>query len=817
MQIVLGVCAAVLAAILANPAKAQQQPQPPQPQQQQQPQPPQPPQPSFTLDAAAAPNQQEVALTVQAPASLSFKIIRSGGPVTGNVAVNVTQFTNEQGVSKRVTISSPGATGDDLDQLSVPFSDTVLPITLKIPELPPGGKYTGRLMLSAGQAAPLIWRFVLTTASELRPATLVVDKSAETISVVRSWWVRWWFFAGDAPTVTVHVRDKTGNWPLEGVAARLEPGLKAPGSGFDFKKHMTATFNANGVADIFASAAQGQRQVPPRGQATIVLSFNDLEAGEYVIPLRFGATNSADDDLQRFTITVQVRDHLLSAFIVLLLAAAMSFLATRVVTTLRQRAAFLARVQAMRPAWLAREPATLPVIWLRATLRQAEDLSRRFFLRGQNELDAVLTGAAGMLAVLDRVRQARERIGAIPDVKVRLRARWRLDSLIQKFPAAALTDQDVARFNRDLDAFDNWCDPAEANREKAYWADLLPALKSRFSEVSASALKEGGGDVLAKKMLDLLNDYIQKEPEGLGKKMDAEDVFARLGLLWESRRDPAQVAEIVARHAGEKDTWKPIEQIYKIVDDGWWKQLNDPEIKKSIEIPAASNLDPPEAYQSIVFKLNVEGDPTILRSYLMQKKLIYRWTVDVLPTERFYKTATKGTLAVASTQPQVAQYSPVAGQLTARVRISYEGDQLPVEIESVAIPVGGSSAFGIAGAAERADLIGFAAVLITSVLSGITIYALAPTFGSLKDYLALFTWGASLDQGKNFVQALAAYNSTTPNPPAAPAAPAPTNSTGSARAETGGLITPRWSCAAIRPCRARNVRASARTSPDPHA
>jgi len=55
----------------------------------------------------------------------------------------------------------------------------------------------------------------------------------------------------------------------------------------------------------------------------------------------------------------------------------------------------------------------------------------------------------------------------------------------------------------------------------------------------------------------------------------------------------------------------------------------------------------------------------------------------------------------------------------------------------------------------------------------VAIYALTPTFGSLKDYIALFTWGAGIDQGKNFIQSLAAYSANTAARGPAAAAPAP--------------------------------------------
>jgi hypothetical protein len=74
------------------------------------------------------------------------------------------------------------------------------------------------------------------------------------------------------------------------------------------------------------------------------------------------------------------------------------------------------------------------------------------------------------------------------------------------------------------------------------------------------------------------------------------------------------------------------------------------------------------------------------------------------------------------------------------------------------VPIKKSHDFGILGIFEKADLIAFFAALVASIISGVAIYALTPTFGSLKDYIALFTWGAGIDQGKNFIQSLAAYS-----------------------------------------------------------
>jgi hypothetical protein len=485
-----------------------------------------------------------------------------------------------------------------------------------------------------------------------------------------------WPFVCAAPVAIANVRDKSGNWPLDGVSARLEPGLKFVGPGFPLKDHVQVKFDGNDVPNFFVTPPTGQRNVAPRGQATIQFTFSDLTAGEYTIPLRVTAKNSADDDLQRLTVTLQVHDHWIYAVLVLVLASLFSFLAARVVSGLRQRGQFLTRVSAMRPAWLESEPAVLPVTWLRATLSQAEKLSERYWLSGPNEIDARLAGAAGMLAVLERVSQVRERIESIPEPKVKQRAIWNLDKVIEHIPAAPLSEQDVGRFKADLATFDAWCDPDSGKREAAFWADLFGAIRTRHGEVQVTQLPPVAHD-LADYLLQLLvAEAIQSTPKDLPGKGAVLEVYERLSLLWEARTHEEWVDQIVKLHPKKKKqwdrtAWESIDKVYKVVDDGWWQHLIDLTPGQRKVEASTSTLDPVEAYGTVVFKLTAKAEKGLMSSYLVQKKLVYQWTIEVYG-KRWGRITTEAakTLNVESSQPQVPQYSPTAGKMKASVRIT---------------------------------------------------------------------------------------------------------------------------------------------------
>jgi hypothetical protein len=732
--------------------------------------------PTFTLDIAATP-AQETQLAIAAPTTLSFKIIRGGSPVPENFAVDVSQFINPQGITVPVSLSignnpDNGATHFEPGA----FTQGLLSVHLHVKQFPAPGKYTGHVIITSPgpDVKPTIWRFILSSASEVRPATLVVGPNAVTIAGARAFCLRpsdrsWCLDGEDDPlVVTVHMREKTGNWPLTGVMTRLESGVKTPGAGFDMSSQLAVKLNGQPVRDFFTSTsprtasssqppvpATGERTIPAGEQAAVTLTFSPREVGEYTIPLRFTAANSTDDDLQKLVVTLQVRNSLLPAIFVLIFAALFSFFATRVVSMLRQRAAFLARLRTLRPAWLADEPPILPVIWLRATLRLAEDLSSRFWLLGPNEIDARLTAAAAMLATLDRVRQVRGRIQMIPDPMVRQRAIWKLDEVVSELGAAPLSDQDVASFKAQLDGFDPWFDPDREKMKAAYWENLLPNIQAICAEARHVELPTESQN-LAKQNLKTALEDAQTAAKSLDEMIEAEVNYQRLSILLElCRQEQTGLLDRLDKPADEA----PIKELLALADDAWWALLKNLNGKLTVTGPSAT-LDPLESCESATFQVETPTKPFLTSTYLMRKKLTYLWTIAICNK----KGEQLGLLRVKSTQPRVAQYSPTAGSMTASVKISYEGDPGP-EVSGVPVPVTKSSDFRIFAKYEWADLIGFGLATAASIVSGLALYAFKPTFaGSLQDYLTLFTWGASIDQGKNFLQSLGAYAASTSKP-----------------------------------------------------
>jgi hypothetical protein len=299
--------------------------------------------------------------------------------------------------------------------------------------------------------------------------------------------------------------------------------------------------------------------------------------------------------------------------------------------------------------------------------------------------------------------------------------------------------------------------------EAAYWADLLPVIQALHAGAEAASLPDGV-QVLAKKLRELLKTAIDAPAPLLAEKIKAEVNYQRLAILLElcHRGQPDLV-----KYLGEPENMAPIERVRAVVDNAWWKLLKDGSQVAPKVVGPQGTLDPPEAYEIVSFQVDTPNKPFLRDTYLMQKKLTYRWTItiyDKVKTGQNVEAKERGKLEVVSLQPRVAQYSPYPGQMRASVKIEYEGEKGP-SADSEPVPITETTDFSVFSRYEMTDFYAFGLAAAVSIVSGLTLYVLKPTFvGSLQDYLTLFTWGASVDQGKNFLQSLGAYSAMTNKP-----------------------------------------------------
>jgi hypothetical protein len=713
------------------------------------------------LDVQAAPGQ-DVTLSVPANGKVPLNILRNAPLKPGNYQIHVSNFVNDSG-SIAVQLVDP-AKPDKVDVTLQAAWDAntplIIPLTLVAPDFYQGDKYSGTLIIAVEGLDPIIWKINLVRNAPPN-GTLVLDRQAVTLGIMRPF--PWWGQSQSQP-ITVNVREKTGKIALEGITARLESPLKAPPAGFDLSKNVAFSFNDQPISDFtrWSSAEKSgpNRSIPAYGQGTVGLSFVGLRPGEYDAVIRFQSNNSPNDDAQKLALTLQVRDHWLLALLVLLAAVILSFVSTKIVSSLRQKLDFMRRIEELKPAWLNDEPKLLPVVWAQAILRQSEDLSKRFWLTGEDQIEARLNQVKGTMAVLDRIRVLRNDIQNSTLRKyVKYRAIAKLNGIVSSIGSGFVDDSLVKDLDDSLTNLRQWLD--ENSRLKYYWRDFKMDIALLVSEVEPAFFPELYQPLSLAAKLDL--------PQDENAVIAIEDQYAKMKLLWERRTAPSE----------ELDRLKAVqtkEEIFKQADQEAWNRLNKATLE--IEMPSADDVNVLTAYTPAQFSIQPTNDESLAETYLFRHGLKFEWTFaakigkprkkqipesEKQPTPQTSKSKKQQTMKLTpvTEEPQVIQYFPKAGEVAISVEITWSGApgksiKLP---GSAPLPVSASNDFKIFRGLEKVEVISFVTAAMAAILTGFTtFYTKNSGFGTTSDYLTLFAWGFGVDQTKNFLQNLQAYS-----------------------------------------------------------
>ena len=101
------------------------------------------------------------------------------------------------------------------------------------------------------------------------------------------------------------------------------------------------------------------------------------------------------------------------------------------------------------------------------------------------------------------------------------------------------------------------------------------------------------------------------------------------------------------------------------------------------------------------------------------------------------------------------QYFPDAGEVAVWVELKFQGKPIVVK-SSETLSIGPTREFRIMKSFESAELLSWGVALALAVFSGLSIYYIdSAGWGSFKDFLTLFLWGAGMEQGKTFLQSAA--------------------------------------------------------------
>ncbi len=703
----------------------------------------------FTLDVESSAGS--VTLTRPDTGIVSLNLIYSGATAV-NAQIRTSPFLSETGQSIPVDILSDCATPSSKQAQPVAIAaqpNAVIPLCLFVAPLPAAKPFGGRLLITPSSGTPILKPLSFALPA-LQQGTLVLDQTAASQTVSRSWWP--WNAGTNQAQFSVRLREKTSAIALQGVSVRLEPAAATTANGLDLKSNVTFLLN-NGEADLDRyppdKADPASRTIPAGAQATVTILVHDLKPGDYTGVLRFSAANSAADDAQKLQLSVHVSDSVWWAVLWLLLAVAISFIGTKVLTTLRRRATLLQTVLTLQPQWFSTLPYTAPVVWLRAVLRQTQTLSKRFWLTSPDLIEANLSDAQRMLSVLDSIRQLREQMESYLHTMAFRLVAIKLDRVMARLGTSPLNDAAIQNINTELAPFKDWL--SDEKFPALFWKNIQPVMQSLLNDLASP----GAAGVLAQPYVILLkkavSDALATPPTSRGDVEQVYDQYAKLKILWDERQNidaligPAQDEDIV--------------HFLALADQRRWERTKDAEMQ--IDIPHATDPDGLEAYQVLEFSMTT-SNPDIDGSYLFRHKVKYHWHFKFTPEKgwrekRGWKRPPADVLLEpVSVGPRVVQYFPRAGNVQVSVELVYGNDSTSVGPRS-GPAIYPSSDFRPYQILAETEIASWLIAALTALATGLTMFYFKGTsWGTYQDYLTMLLWGMGVDQGKNFLQALQA-------------------------------------------------------------
>lgn len=717
----------------------------------------------------------------------------------------LTSFTSEQGnniVIKPSIVELPELKPFN-QHLTFSLDKPLLTLRLTIPELPTAGNYTGNLIVQCDNEVKQVQPIVLTRTFVQGVAKLSVDVKSLTINNTKEWL----FIPGEPANFTLLIRNSSADWKAEGVYLRLLEISSPKGTNFNPDKNLVLKWNGNETNNIWNATSSVvneslARVIAPNEQAELNGEFIGLSPGEYNLKLGLALLNGSPDSEQQINLKVEVRDNVSWAVIFLLIAIAISFIANKFLETQYTRSALLRRISEIRPPWLRDEPNTLPVVSVRTLLKQAEDRNRSVWVALFSSTEIVndrINKAENILKILTRVRRIKEQI-----------IKWNVDKMIRHHGEKRLgkimadvgweigDETFVKGLEAQIESLEKWFVPDQLYF--LYWNSLKEDIKNLLSRAKIEEI-EAEEDKVKKKYCEIINhlnqdlksktDEIDKMiKENKGDKLEENIIqsghdYAQLKILWETWTDEDTNAKEKMMDLFKNKHKPTIEEVWNKADDLAWERLARAAKKEnntSIEFtsPTINNIQPLQTYQLIQF--NIAPNPRILgNSYLYKHGLEYHWHLKVDKRRRKQtKDAAKGDISTQSSsdnaaevkpeegkykfetltkpvtmEPRLVQYVPVSGRLKVGVTLHRKGVcSKEVKMEDV-LPIDNSTDFGIWGVFRSAEITALIIATLFAIISGLaSFYISNPVFGSVSDYIALFIWGAGIDQGKKFIQQL---------------------------------------------------------------
>lgn len=700
--------------------------------------------------------------------------------VSNEIEIYVTPFRDEQRgrylIIEPEIIELPELQAVE-QRIAVTLDRTYLTLGLRVPDLPTADDYQGQLVVQHNGQLLLTAAIDLRRTREAQPVKLTVERS--TIELAASAWP--WGHDQELQSTTT-IRNENEEWRARGVHLRLLDVTHPDDVNFDPVESLALYWNDVEVDDLWRPPPPDQpeghiaRSIGANDQITLRVRARELPPGEYSVKFAVGSLNVGAAEPPELTLTLRTRHNIVWPTIVLVIAILISLITTKGFQAQSERVKLLKRVAEIRPAWLREEPPTLAVVAVRSILSQAERRCRSLTtaLFAPEIMSARVEKAAQLLGPIGRVRQIRRRIEAWDQpVMIRNRAEKRLRGIVADLDPETASEEQTAEIDARLDNLAQWL--TSESLYELYWADLkgdVDRLRAVFSPTdfakrSHQTIAKAIVAILNKKeseVAEAVNEASSAEPKSLRDFTEIEEYYCKVKLLWERHSDDDQVGldelfGLLKQHGVDV----PVATLFKTADERSWRRLIDA-CKESgsdgqtlqFVAPRESTIQPLQAFQLIHFEIGPKDAPKLTNNYLFKHGVEYSWSLELEPSQwpRGYRAKELLTRST-SDEPRIIQYVPHKGRLHIAVDLCREGRCEATLQMAKPRPIAASGDFGWTSAFRFSGVAASIVAALFAIVSGLgTFYFDAAVFGTPQDYIALFIWGAGIDQTKNFIQNL---------------------------------------------------------------
>lgn len=429
-----------------------------------------------------------------------------------------------------------------------------------------------------------------------------------------------------------------------------------------------------------------------------------------------------------------------------------------------------ARIARIRPIWLRAEPSWPPVVRVKALLKQAQDRSRDAWTVGSRIIDQRIEQADRLIQLLRRARNVRMGFQETPMPEhpwlVRFRARATLRRIMRNIGMEALDDKATGHFQAELHELEGWLEPKQL--PELYTRSVSQSIDQLLMEIRLEGFRHEKDKKLVGALLERVQDGRKAlEPSEQGPAefswpatLQTVEAFAALKLLWERRSEP-EYEKLIECCQKKCD----VQAFFDVADQAAWQRLREASTAGELEIrPAQTTGDDIEAFEPIRFEVH-SGKRALDMTHLFHYELTWDWRIEIEPRHRrWLPWRKKKILTPRSTEPQVVQYAPMAGTVSAFVKITF--DRAPIEDREIDVKLDQplhivpSETFRRLQFLKGTQGITTALAVVVALAVGLeAAYVGNPAFedgrrGTLAAYITLFLWGVGTDKVKSFLAKL---------------------------------------------------------------